>query len=225
MRKSRFTETQIVSILKEHHAGATFVDLGRRHGVHPNTVAVWKSKYGGMESSKVARARAIEDESPRMRRIIANLARERCDERTDRKKLVGPSQRKAAVRAVQELGLSERAACRLARCPRSIPQYKIRRVNDPRLIERLKTIAAERRRFGYRGLTITLRREGFVVNHKRVHRIYRAHGLQLQPRRERGLQYITLVGYRASSASDAMVATLAHAREAGLQLLILNDFA
>jgi len=126
---------------------------------------------------------------------------------------------------VQELGLSERAACRLARCPRSIAQYKIRRVDDPRLIERLKAIAAERRRFGYRRLTIMLRREGFVVSHKRVNRIYRAHGLQLRPRRKCGVQYITLVGYRASSASDATIAWLAHAREAGLQLVILNDFA
>ncbi len=76
MRKSRFTETQIVSILEEHDAGAMFVELGRRHGVYPNTVAAWKSKYGGMESSELARARAIEDENARMRRIIANLSLE-----------------------------------------------------------------------------------------------------------------------------------------------------
>ena len=76
MPKSRFTETQIVSILKEHDAGVSFVDLGRKYGVHPNTVAAWKSKYGGMESSELARSRAIEDENARMRRIIANLSLE-----------------------------------------------------------------------------------------------------------------------------------------------------
>jgi putative transposase len=76
MRKSRFAETQIVSILKEHDAGASFVELGRRHGVHPNTIANWKAKYGGMESSELARARAVEDENTRMRRIIANLTLE-----------------------------------------------------------------------------------------------------------------------------------------------------
>src|ERR1700676_2118995 len=76
MRKSRFTEAQIVSILKEHDAGASFVELGRRHGVHPNTVAAWKAKYGGMESSEIARNRAVDDENTRMRRIITNLTLE-----------------------------------------------------------------------------------------------------------------------------------------------------
>jgi putative transposase len=76
MRKSRFTETQIVSILKEHDAGTSFVELGRRHGVHPNTIANWQAKYGGMESSELARARAVEDENTRMRRIITNLTLE-----------------------------------------------------------------------------------------------------------------------------------------------------
>jgi len=73
MRKSRFTETQIVSILREHDAGSTFVELGRKHGIHPNTVAVWKAKFGDMEPSELARSRAIEDENSRMRRIISNL--------------------------------------------------------------------------------------------------------------------------------------------------------
>jgi len=63
-------------------------------------------------------------------------------------------------------------------------------VDDPQLLERLKAIANERRRFGYRRLTIMLRREGFAVNRKRVHRIYRAHGLQLRPRRKRGVRYV-----------------------------------
>lgn len=94
------------------------------------------------------------------------------------------------MRALQAEGLSQRAACRLVNCPRSVAQYHVRRVDDPKLVERLKAIAAERRRFGYRRLTIMLRREGFVVNHKRVHRIYRDHGLQLRPRRKRGVRYI-----------------------------------
>lgn len=76
MRKSRFTEAQIVSIIKEHDAGASFIELGRRHGVHPNTISAWKAKYGGMESSEVARSRAVDDENTRLRRIVANLTLE-----------------------------------------------------------------------------------------------------------------------------------------------------
>ena len=94
------------------------------------------------------------------------------------------------MRALQSEGLSERAACRLAQCPRSVAQYRTRRSEDPTLLERLKAIAAERRRFGYRRLTIMLRREGFVVNHKRVYRLYRSHGLQLRARRKRGVRYV-----------------------------------
>lgn len=94
------------------------------------------------------------------------------------------------MRALQEFGISERAACRITGCPRSVAQYRLRRTNDPRLVERLKAIAMERRRFGYRRLNLMLRREGIVANHKRVHRIYRELGLQLRPRRKRGVRYV-----------------------------------
>ena len=76
MRKARFTEAQIVSILKEHDAGASFVELGRRHGVHPNTVAARKAKYGGMKSGEIARSCVVDDENTRLRRIVANLTLE-----------------------------------------------------------------------------------------------------------------------------------------------------
>ena len=94
------------------------------------------------------------------------------------------------MRALQEFGLSQRAACRLTGCARSVAQYRIRRIDDPRMVERLKAIAAERRRFGYRRLGLMLRREGVVANHKRVYRIYRELALQLRPRRKRGVRYV-----------------------------------
>ncbi len=49
MRKSRFTEAQIVAIVKEHEAGTPTAQLARRHGIHPNTLRLWKAKYGGLE--------------------------------------------------------------------------------------------------------------------------------------------------------------------------------
>ena len=74
MKKSRFSETQIVAILKEHEAGIATKDLCRRHGVSPATFYSWKSKFGGMEVSDVAKMRALEDENRRLKRIVADQA-------------------------------------------------------------------------------------------------------------------------------------------------------
>ncbi len=74
MKKSRFTETQIVAILKEHEAGVATKDLCRNHGVSPATFYVWKAKFGGMEVSDVAKMKALEDENRRLKRIVADQA-------------------------------------------------------------------------------------------------------------------------------------------------------
>jgi transposase InsO family protein len=110
-----------------------------------------------------------------------------------------------------------------------VAQYRIQRTEDPRLLERLRALAEERRRFGYRRLTLMLRREGFVVNHKRVHRIYRAHGLQLRTRRKRGVRYVR--GNAAPSVSrpnerwslDFVHDVLSTGRKYGA-LTIVDDF-
>jgi putative transposase len=74
VKKSRFSETQIVAILKEHEAGVATKDLCRRHGVSPATFYSWKSKFGGMEVSDVAKMKALEDENRRLKRIVADQA-------------------------------------------------------------------------------------------------------------------------------------------------------
>ncbi len=74
-------------------------------------------------------------------------------------------------------GLSERRACRLVGMRRSSYRYAVRRPEPAGLRERLRDLAQERRRFGYRRLTVLLRREGWAVNHKRVYRLYREEGL------------------------------------------------
>jgi putative transposase len=76
VKKSRFTEAQIVSILKDWDAGAAVAELARKHGVHANTLRLWRSKYGGLEVSDLIKLKQLEEESTRMRRIIATQALE-----------------------------------------------------------------------------------------------------------------------------------------------------
>jgi len=76
MRKSRFTETQIVSILKSADAGKKVKDLCREHGISDATYYKWKSKYGGMEASDLRRVKELESELSQFKRMYAELARE-----------------------------------------------------------------------------------------------------------------------------------------------------
>lgn len=73
MRKSRFTEAQIVGIVREYDAGASVNELARRHGVYANTIRLWKSKYNGMDVADVVRLKELEAENVQMHRIIAKL--------------------------------------------------------------------------------------------------------------------------------------------------------
>jgi putative transposase len=73
MRKSRFTEAQIVAIVREYDAGTPVAELARKHGIHANTIRLWKSKYNGMEVADVVRLKELEGDNVRMQRIIAKL--------------------------------------------------------------------------------------------------------------------------------------------------------
>ena len=76
MKKTRFTETQIVAILKEADAGMKVADICRKHGISDATYYHWKSKYGGMESSDLKRMKELEGELSQYKRMYAELARE-----------------------------------------------------------------------------------------------------------------------------------------------------
>jgi len=72
MKKVRFTETQIISILKQQEAGRSVRDIAREHGISDATFYNWKAKYGGMEANEIRRMKELEEENARLKRIVAN---------------------------------------------------------------------------------------------------------------------------------------------------------
>ena len=71
MKGKRFTEEQIIGVLKEHEAGAPAKELCRRHGISEQSLYRWKGKFGGMEVSDARKMRALEDENRRLKHIVA----------------------------------------------------------------------------------------------------------------------------------------------------------
>lgn len=71
MKRSRFSDEQIIGILKEHAAGRTATELCRKHGISDATFYKWRSRYGGMEVSEAKRLKALEEENAKLKRLLA----------------------------------------------------------------------------------------------------------------------------------------------------------
>ena len=74
MRKSKFTETQIISMLKEQENGKSVADICREHGISAPTFFKWKSKYGGLDANELKRLRELEEENARLRKMYADVS-------------------------------------------------------------------------------------------------------------------------------------------------------
>jgi len=72
MKRSRFSEEQIIGILKEHEAGVTVADLSRKHGMSPASFYSWKAKFGGMEVSDAKKLKSLEAENAKLKRLLAD---------------------------------------------------------------------------------------------------------------------------------------------------------
>ena len=72
MKRKRFTEEQIITVLREHEAGSKGGDLARKHGVSEATLYNWKAKYGGMDVSDARRLKALEEENTKLKKLLAD---------------------------------------------------------------------------------------------------------------------------------------------------------
>ena len=72
MKRSRFSEEQIIAILKEHEAGLPVAELCRKHGVSDASIYKWKARYGGMDVSEARRLKTLEEENARLKRLLAD---------------------------------------------------------------------------------------------------------------------------------------------------------
>ena len=71
MKRIRFTEEQIIGVLREHDAGARTADLARKHGISEATLYNWKARYGGMDVSDAKRLRSLEEENRKLKKLLA----------------------------------------------------------------------------------------------------------------------------------------------------------
>ena len=190
MKKTRFTEAQIVAILRELDAGVPVAELARKHGVHANTIRLWRDKYGGMETSDLAKLRQLQDENRRKDRIIARMALEIDAMKGLVEKNAWGPRKQEAVRALRQRGISAVRACDLISYNRSNLYYHRTPIDDEPIVTRLKSLATERPRWGWRRLLIMVRRDKIVVGETRFRRIYRALELQVRARRKRKVNYV-----------------------------------
>jgi hypothetical protein len=163
----------------------------RHFGISRASITIWRKKYAGLEVSDAKRLKALEDENRRLKRVVADRrSTSRCS-RTSFPESGEARRAQARSRARTERLRRERAAGdRVLRIHRSTARYRAQPDRSRELRERLRHLAVECPRAGYRLMLDRIRWEGTRVNHKRMHRVYREEGLQLPKRRRKHLRSV-----------------------------------
>ncbi|MBU3736569.1 MAG: IS3 family transposase [Methylobacterium sp.] len=182
MKKSRFSETQIIGILKQVEAGRQVKDVCREHGISDATYYQWKSKYGGMEAADIKRLKELEDENRKLKLMVADLTLEnRAIKEVFEGKALSPADKREAVDRLMQFGISQRRACKAVGLSRTVYVYRPDRSADDEVIAVLQELAERFPERGFGKYFKLIRRRGHEWNHKRVYRIYCA--LNLNRRR------------------------------------------
>ncbi|XUA18776.1 IS3 family transposase [Citrobacter sp. OP27] len=174
MRKARFTEHQIITVLKSVETGRTVKDVCREAGISEASYYNWKAKYGGMEASDIKKMKDLEDENRRLKQMFADLSLE-CRALKDviEKKPLKPAIKRELVGYLtSQFMMSTRQACRTLSLSRTVYFYQPDTRRDEPVIHALTELAERYPRYGFKKLFQLLRRQGNTWNHKRVHRIY-----------------------------------------------------
>ena len=185
MRQSRFSEAQIIGVLREQESGAMAAEVRHRHGISEQTVYRWKAKYGGWARRMRSAVRPSRTRTETEEAAGGIDAGRRGAQGPFGKKLSSPAARRMAARRLMAAhGFSQRHACKLVEVdPKTVRRAAERGcAGDP---AKVRDRAGERWRFGYRRLGILLAREGITMNHKKLYRLYREEGLTVQRRRGR----------------------------------------
>jgi len=178
MKWIRFTEEQIIAVLREHGAGAKTADLARKHGISESTLYSWKAKNGSMDLSDAKCLRSLEDENRKLKKLLAeSMLDQAALKELLTKAMVGPAVKREAVAHLSNvLEMSERRACILIAADRNMIRYRSRRPPDAELRARLRDLANQRRRLGYWRLLILLREQDELSDVNRIYRLYREKG-------------------------------------------------
>src|SRR5260370_21235259 len=124
MRRSRFSEEQIIGILREQEAGAATAEVCRKHGISTASFYKWKTKYGGLDVSEARRLKALEAENARLKKLLAEAMLDNAMLKDLTTKMVTPvARREAVAHLCQTYSVSQRRACRVVGSDRTSVRY------------------------------------------------------------------------------------------------------
>ncbi|QLQ01235.1 MAG: IS3 family transposase [Burkholderiaceae bacterium] len=187
MKKSRFSDEQIIGFLRQAEAGMGIPELCRSGGFSQATFYKWRAKFGGMQVSEAQRLRELESENAKLKRLLAEAHLDiHALKSVFGVKALAPQARRDAIRQmIEQHHLSERHACRLVGLSRDSYRHPPQPSElNATLGEQIRQTALVRRRFGYRRIHDMLREQFPGVNHKRIYRLYRQANLAVKQRRK-----------------------------------------